>query len=135
MKRAVRRKRTSEQCERKSERTIEWCSTSVCILGCSGPQWNAISVACYAISVTCYAIRAVSYAISAMSCVISRTCCVISVARYAISMARCAISVAYYAISVARYAISVARYFKKADIWVLCCFLFQHSHFGLRFLT
>ena len=29
---------TSERCEQTSERTSEWPSTPVCILGCSGPQ-------------------------------------------------------------------------------------------------
>ena len=36
-KRAVRSKETSERCERMSERTSEWPSTSVCILGCFRP--------------------------------------------------------------------------------------------------
>ena len=31
---------TSERCERTSERTSEWPSTSVCIFGYSGPQWR-----------------------------------------------------------------------------------------------
>ena len=35
---AVRSKRMSERCERTSERTSEWPSTSVFILGYSGPQ-------------------------------------------------------------------------------------------------
>ena len=37
-KRVVRNKQMSERCERTSKRTSEWSSTSVCILGCSGPQ-------------------------------------------------------------------------------------------------
>ena len=37
-KRVVRSKRMSEQCERTSERTSEWPSTSVCIFRYSGPQ-------------------------------------------------------------------------------------------------
>ena len=37
-KRAMRSKRTSEQCERTSERTSEWPSTYVWVFGWSGPQ-------------------------------------------------------------------------------------------------
>ena len=37
-KRTVRSKQTSERCERTSERTSEWPSTTVCILGWSRPQ-------------------------------------------------------------------------------------------------
>ena len=33
----------SERCERTSERTSEWLSTSVCILGCSGPPCSLSS--------------------------------------------------------------------------------------------
>jgi len=37
VKRAIRSKQTSERCERTSERTSEWPSTSICILGCYRP--------------------------------------------------------------------------------------------------
>ena len=40
-KRAVRSKWTSERCERTSERTSEWPSTTVCIFGCYRPQCGA----------------------------------------------------------------------------------------------
>ena len=35
----VRSKQTNEWCKQMSERTSKWPSTSVYILGCSGPQW------------------------------------------------------------------------------------------------
>ena len=43
-KRGVQSKQTSERCERTSERTSEWPSTYVPILGCSAALWHAQQV-------------------------------------------------------------------------------------------
>ena len=40
----------SEQRERTSERTSEWSSTSVCILGCSGPQCERTIAFCIVVA-------------------------------------------------------------------------------------
>ena len=49
VKRAVQSKRTSERCEQMSKLMSEWFSTSVSILGYSGPQCHGIYAPAYAI--------------------------------------------------------------------------------------
>ena len=63
-KRAVQSKRTSEQCEQTSERTSEWPSTQICILGYSGTQcFGKITISFPPLDSICYVLLTLKDAI------------------------------------------------------------------------